>query len=58
MFLLFCHFQVVIIWIWFQYNPDPSTIVPDPDGLEHMLEYLKATYDNPALYIQENGKFY
>ncbi|KAF3322787.1 beta-glucosidase 22-like protein [Carex littledalei] len=38
-----------------QYIPDPSEIVPDPDGLEHMLEYLKATYDNPPLYVQENG---
>ncbi|XP_078159416.1 beta-glucosidase 22-like [Carex rostrata] len=35
--------------------PDPSAVVPDPDGLEHMLEYLKATYDNPPIYVQENG---
>ncbi|XP_078149855.1 beta-glucosidase 22-like isoform X2 [Carex rostrata] len=37
------------------YNPIDSELVPDPNGLEHMLEYFKATYDNPPLYVQENG---
>ncbi|XP_078159420.1 beta-glucosidase 5-like [Carex rostrata] len=46
---------MLILLLKVQYVPDPSAVVPDPDGLEHMLEYLKATYDNPPIYVQENG---
>jgi beta-glucosidase/6-phospho-beta-glucosidase/beta-galactosidase len=35
-----------------------KNVAPDPDGLQHMLEYLKKAYRNPPIYIQENGKFY
>ncbi|KAJ3683709.1 hypothetical protein LUZ60_013936 [Juncus effusus] len=37
------------------YVPNLNEVVPDPDGLKNMLEYLKETYDNPPIYIQENG---
>ncbi|KAJ3683711.1 hypothetical protein LUZ60_013938 [Juncus effusus] len=38
-----------------QYVPDPNKVIPDPDGLQNLLEYLKETYNNPRIYIQENG---
>ncbi|KAJ3699882.1 hypothetical protein LUZ61_003587 [Rhynchospora tenuis] len=41
-----------------QYTPDMKNVVPDPDGLRYTLEYLKEAYNNPPIYVQENGKFY
>jgi hypothetical protein len=34
----------------------PSNIPSDPKGLQLVLEYLKGTYGNLPIYIQENGK--
>ncbi|KAF3322789.1 beta-glucosidase 22-like protein [Carex littledalei] len=39
-----------------QFTPDIRNVEPDPDGLQHMLEYLKKVYGNPPIYIQENGR--
>ncbi|EHA8590949.1 hypothetical protein COCNU_scaffold028365G000010 [Cocos nucifera] len=33
----------------------PANAPTDPQGLQHMLEYLKEAYGNPPIYIQENG---
>ncbi|TVU19020.1 hypothetical protein EJB05_35145 [Eragrostis curvula] len=34
----------------------PFNMPSDPQGLQHMLEYLKDTYNNVPVYVQENGK--
>ncbi|KAJ4817237.1 beta glucosidase 11 [Rhynchospora pubera] len=31
-------------------------VVPDPDGLQYILNYLKEDYNNPPIYVQENGR--
>ncbi|URD81686.1 Phytochrome A-associated F-box [Musa troglodytarum] len=37
-----------------QYDPTaPSSF--DPQGLQYMLEYLRDTYGNPPLFVEENG---
>lgn len=35
----------------------PTHPVSDPPGLQKMLEYLKNAYQNPPIYVQENGRF-
>jgi hypothetical protein len=34
----------------------PTNVPSDPKGLQLVLEYLKETYGNPPICVQENGK--
>nr|XP_009417732.1 PREDICTED: beta-glucosidase 22-like [Musa acuminata subsp. malaccensis] len=36
----------------------PADVPIDPDGLQHMLEYIRDAYGNPPVYIEENGYGY
>lgn len=38
-----------------QYNPNLPPVV-DPPGLQYFLEYLRDAYENPPVFIEENGK--
>lgn len=33
----------------------PTHVVSDPPGLQKMIGYLKNVYENPPIYVQENG---